>query len=190
MKKKILALAVIAICISIISYGTLAFYTSSKKAENVITSGNVDIELLEWADKEKKVPYDEKYPDNTVTGILPGTDSTKVVEVKNSGDNPAWIRVSVDKDIILESDEKGDIGMMTMDYDLDHWTYLNGFYYYDEALKPGMTTEPLFANIRFDEKMSNSYQNCKAKVEVKAYAVQTANNGLTVEEASGWPAVK
>ena len=27
----------------------------------------------------------------------------------------------------------------------------------------------------------------KLRKEVKAYAVQTANNGTTVEEAKGWP---
>ena len=54
MKKKILALAAIAICLSIIGYNTLAFYTSSQRAENVITSGNVKIELQEWADAKRR----------------------------------------------------------------------------------------------------------------------------------------
>ena len=46
MKKKILALSMVAICMSVVAYGTLAYYTASETAENVITSGNVGIELL------------------------------------------------------------------------------------------------------------------------------------------------
>ena len=88
MKKKILALSMVAICMSVVAYGTLAYYTASETAENVITSGNVGIELLEWADEDRTISYEEMYPDNIVTDVMPGTDVTKVVEVKNSGDNP------------------------------------------------------------------------------------------------------
>lgn len=191
MKKKILALAAIAICLSIIGYNTLAFYTSSQKAENVITSGNVKIELQEWADKEKKVPYEEEYPGNIVTGILPGVSTTKIVEVKNTGNNPVWVRVAVNKEITLKDGETPDLGLMTMDYDTDHWTLLDdGYYYYNERLDAGSTTEPLFASVSFDGKMTNEYQNCTAKVEVTAYAVQVANNGTTFHDALGWPNAK
>lgn len=190
MKKKILALSMVAICMSVVAYGTLAYYTASETAENVITSGNVGIELLEWADADRTISYEEMYPDNIVTDVMPGTDVTKVVEVKNSGDNPVWVRVSVDKQIIMDEqmDEKADTGLMTMDFDTDNWTVGNdGYYYYTKPLEAGKTTESLFAAVAFDPAMDNTYQNCKAKVEVKAYAVQTANNGTTVEEAKGWP---
>ena len=190
MKKKILALSMVAICMSVVAYGTLAYYTASETAENVITSGNVGIELLEWADADRTISYEEMYPDNIITDVMPGTDVTKVVEVKNSGDNPVWVRVSVDKQIIMDEqmDEEADAGLMTMDFDTDNWTVGNdGYYYYTKPLEAGKTTESLFAAVAFDPAMDNTYKNCKAKVEVKAYAVQTANNGTTVEEAKGWP---
>ena len=190
MKKKILALSMVAICMSVVAYGTLAYYTASETAENVITSGNVGIELLEWADADRTISYEEMYPDNIITDVMPGTDVTKVVEVKNSGDNPVWVRVSVDKQIIMDEqmDEEADTGLMTMDFDTDNWTVGNdGYFYYTKPLEAGKTTESLFAAVAFDPAMDNTYQNCKAKVEVKAYAVKTANNGTTVEEAKGWP---
>ena len=190
MKKKILALSMVAICMSVVAYGTLAYYTASETAENVITSGNVGIELLEWADADRTISYEEMDPDNIITDVMPGTDVTKVVEVKNSGDNPVWVRVSVDKQIIMDEqmDEEADTGLMTMDFDTDNWTVGNdGYYYYTKPLEAGKTTESLFAAVAFDPAMDNKYQNCKAKVEVNAYAVQTANNGTTVEEAKGWP---
>ena len=190
MKKKILTLSMVAICMSVVAYGTLAYYTASETAENVITSGNVGIELLEWADADRTISYEEMYPDNIITDVMPGTDVTKVVEVKNSGDNPVWVRVSVDKQIIMDEqmDEEADTGLMTMDFDTDNWTVGNdGYFYYTKPLEAGKTTESLFAAVAFDPAMDNTYLNCKAKVEVKAYAVQTANNGTTVEEAKGWP---
>lgn len=190
MKKKILTLSMVAICMSVVAYGTLAYYTASETAENVITSGNVGIELLEWADADRTISYEEMYPDNIITDVMPGTDVTKVVEVKNSGDNPVWVRVSVDKQIIMDEqmDEEADTGLMTIDFDTDNWTVGNdGYFYYTKPLEAGKTTESLFAAVAFDPAMDNTYQNCNAKVEVKAYAVQTANNGTTVEEAKGWP---
>ena len=137
MKKKILALSMVAICMSVVAYGTLAYYTASETAENVITSGNVGIELLEWADADRTISYEEMYPDNIVTDVMPGTDVTKVVEVKNSGDNPVWVRVSVDKQIIMDEqmDEEADTGLMTMDFDTDNWTVGNDGYYYEQGRK-------------------------------------------------------
>ena len=36
--------------------------------------------------------------------------------------------------------------------------------------------------------MGNEYQNSTAAIDVKADAVQTANNGETALDAVGWPA--
>ena len=35
--------------------------------------------------------------------------------------------------------------------------------------------------------MGNEYQGATATVDIVAQAVQTANNGATVEDATGWP---
>ena len=36
-----------------------------------------------------------------VEGVLPGTEISKIVQVKNMGGQAAWIRVSVEKTILL-----------------------------------------------------------------------------------------
>ena len=46
-KRKLFSLAVIAMCLSIVGTGTLAYFTDSTTAHNVITTGNIDIELIE-----------------------------------------------------------------------------------------------------------------------------------------------
>ena len=47
---------------------------------------------------------------------------------------------------------------------------------------------PLFTTVTFAPEMGNEYQNSTAHIDVKADAVQVANNGDAVLEAAGWPA--
>lgn len=186
MKRRLLAGAVIVMCLSLLAYGTLAYFTAEDTAHNVITSGEIDIELQEWADAEKTTPF----PEDEVSGVMPGTEVTKIVEVKNTGANDAYIRVKVEKEFVLSEGVEGetDSGLMKIDFDETYWMLgEDGYYYYKEALKPGAVTEPLFASVSFDPSMGNIYQNSTAKVDVTAYAVQVANNGDSVMDAKGWP---
>lgn len=186
MKRRLLAGAVIVMCLSLLAYGTLAYFTAEDTAHNVITSGEIAIELQEWADEEKTTPF----PADGVSGVMPGTDVTKIVEVRNTGSNDAYIRVRVEKEILLPDGVEGepDAGLMNIDFDQTCWTLgEDGYYYYKEALKPGAVTEPLFASVSFDPAMGNLYQNSSARVDVTAYAVQAANNGEGVMDAQGWP---
>ncbi len=186
MKKRLFALAVIMICLSLTAYGTLAYFSSENTAHNVITSSSVAIELQEWADEDKTVPF----PEEGVSGVMPGTEVTKIAEVKNTGPEPVWIRVSVEKIITLAEGVEGDVnvGLLLLDFNQEYWTLADGFYYYNQPLNPGETTVELFASVAFDPAMDNIYQNSTASVVVTAYAVQTANNGSSALEAVGWPA--
>lgn len=58
MKRKILILSVLAICIATLAAGTIAFFTAEGKAHNVITTGGVEIAVQEWADDEKTKPFE------------------------------------------------------------------------------------------------------------------------------------
>lgn len=185
MKRKLLVIALMVICLSLATYGTLAYFTAEETAHNVITSGGIGIELLEWADTEKTTPF----PEDGVSGVMPGTEVTKIVEVKNTGSGDAYIRVRVEKAITLSEGVEGDVdlGLMVLDFDETRWTLAeDGFYYYNAPLAPGEVTEPLFASVTFDPTMGNLYQNSTATVDVTAYAVQSANNGDSALTAHGW----
>lgn len=54
MKRKLLILSVLAICVAMLAGGTLAFFTSEDKAHNVITTGGVEITLQEWLTRQKQ----------------------------------------------------------------------------------------------------------------------------------------
>ena len=181
MKRKILILSVLVICLAMIAAGSLAYYTADTKAHNVITTGSVDIELNEWANEERT----EKFEDQT--GVMPGKDVTKIVEVKNVGTGSAWVCVQMFVDVYAENGEGLPPEPVKLDINDTDWTYQDGYYYYNKPLAPGATTEPLFTTVSFDEQMGNEYQNAKAKIDITAIAVQSANNGETVLEATGWP---
>ncbi len=182
MKKKLLILSVLVICIATLAGGTIAYFTSEGRAHNVITTGGVEIELHEWADAEHKVPFKD------VSGVMPGAVVTKIVEVKNTGSAPAWVRVSVDKNVRLANGEVSpNDRFVELNINEDDWTLRDGYYYYNTALAAGATTDPLFTTVTFDVAMNNAYQNSTATVNVYAQAVQTANNGETALTAGGWP---
>ena len=181
MKRKILILSVLAILIAILAAGSLAYYTADTKAHNVITTGSVDIELNEWANEERTEKFENQ------TGVMPGKDVTKIVEVKNVGTGSAWVCVQMFVDVYAENGEGLPPEPVKLDINDTDWTYQDGYYYYNKPLAPGATTEPLFTTVSFDEQMGNEYQNAKAMIDITAIAVQSANNGETVLEATGWP---
>lgn len=182
MKRKLLILSVLAICIATLAAGTLAYFTAEGKAHNVITTGGVDIAVQEWADENKQTPFED------LEGIMPGMTVTKIAEIKNTGASDAWVRVKVEKNIQLQGEGKPDTGLVELTLNTTDWTEKDGYYYYKEALKPGEVTAPIFTAVTFKPDMGNEYQNATATVDVTAQAVQTANNGTSALTASGWPA--
>lgn len=185
MKKKILFLTAVLVCLSIAMTGTLAYFTADDVAHNVITTGKVNIALQEWADEDQTVPFEN------LEGVMPGNEITKIAIVENTGTAPAWIRVKIDiavtkqignEVLTLPSDK------VTVNIDTKSWKLgTDGYYYYQKALDKGAKTEPIFTSVLFDKSMNNDYQGSTASVDVFAEAVQTANNGANVKEASGWP---
>ena len=187
MKRKILVCALIIGVFAVSALGTLAYFTSEDTATNVVTAGNVKIELKENAlseDGETLVPFE-----NDQIGIMPGTEVSKIVTVKNTGDQPAFIRIKLAKNIILAEDktDETDLSLITCDLKLKDWTEKDGWYYYNAALPAGEETVPIFTKVKFADEMSNMYQNSKAVINVKAQATQVILNGATVFEATGWP---
>lgn len=170
MKRKFLILSVLALCFSLFAAETIAYFTADSKAHNVITTGSVQIAVQEWADDERTKPFED------VTGVMPETTVTKIVEIKNTGVSDAWVRVMVDKKIELACN--------TAD-----WTEKDGYYYYNKVLKPGEVTAPVCTAVSFHADMSNAYQNATATIDIFAQATQSANNGNTAMDAQGWPKV-
>lgn len=188
MKRKLLLLSVMVICIAIAAAGTLAFFNGDATAHNVITTGKVGITVNEYSkyDPDKRVKYE-----NNQTGIMPGTTVDKIVVVSGEdGTADAWVRVKFTKSIQLAAGKQGEVNLDLIELNIDtsKWELKDGWYYYKEAVKANQEAAPALLSVQFDATMGNTYQGATATVDVLAQAVQCANNGDTALTASGWPA--
>ncbi len=191
MKKKILLVAAAFVCVAITASGTMAYFTSEDTAHNVITSGSVNIEVVEKTRRDDGVLVD--FPEEGITGVMPGTDVSKLVSVENTGASEAWIRLWVESSIRdtegaalpLAIPEAGPV--MTYEVGANWIQGEDGYYYYTLPVASGESTELLFDAVAFSPEMGNEYQGCTANIVIAAQAVQSANNGENVWEAQGWP---
>lgn len=180
MKRKIIIIAAIVACVSLLAMGSLAYFTAEDQAENHITAGNLDIEVVEIG--ENGLPFVDQ------EGVMPGDVIAKEVTILNTGDNDAWIRVKVTIACTVNGVELPLDGI-TLDYNTTDWTLdEDGFYYYNNPVEGGDSTTALFNTVTFSTALGNEYQNAQLTINVEADAVQVANNGSTVSEAQGWPA--
>ena len=191
MKRKLLLLSVMVICIAIAAAGTLAFFNGDATAHNVITTGKVGITVNEYAKYDAADTAKREEFTNNQTGIMPGTTVDKIVVVSGEdGTADAWVRVKFTKSIQLAAGKQGkvDLGLIKLNIG-DGWTLgTDGWYYYKEAVKANQEAAPALLSVQFDATMGNAYQGATATVDVLAQAVQCANNGTSAQTASGWPA--
>lgn len=188
MKRKLLLLSVMVICIAIAAAGTLAFFNGDATAHNVITTGKVGITVNEYSKyaPDKRVKYE-----NEQTGIMPGTTVDKIVVVSGEdGTADAWVRVKFTKSIQLAAGKQGkvDLGLIKLNTGANWIDGEDGWFYYNAPVKANQEAAPALLSVQFDATMGNTYQGATATVDVLAQAVQCANNGTSAQTASGWPA--
>lgn len=188
MKRKLLLLSVMVICIAIAAAGTLAFFNGDATAHNVITTGKVGITVNEYSkyDPDERVKYE-----NEQTGIMPGTTVDKIVVVSGEdGTADAWVRVKFTKSIQLADGKQGevDLGLIKLNTGANWIDGKDGWFYYNAPVKANQEAAPALLSVQFDATMDNTYQGATATVDVLAQAVQCANNGTSAQTASGWPA--
>lgn len=188
MKRKILCLSVIAIMLAILAAGTIAYFTAEGRAHNVITTGSINITVVEQQKGENNTTVD--YPKAPITNVVPGAEISKIVTIRNDGKSTAWIRVKVGTEIELVGGDEANTSLVMLNFDDRNWTKKDGYYYYNNPVDPTKSTTALFDTVKFDSQMGNEYQNCTVNINIYAQAVQTANNypegGVT--EVKGWPA--
>ena len=195
MKNKILLLAVIVICFTIATSGTLAYFTFENKAHSVVTTGEVETSAIgKLNNGSSSVEHNA-----IITGVMPDDYVAKEVIVTNTGKTSTWLRVKVSRSVldkdnnplptkIADTYEVADILFNQSDWIYDSAT---GYYYYEKAVEPGESTEELFSGIHFAKEMGNEYQDSTIKVTVLIEAVQSDYNSIPdggdVTDTKGWP---
>ncbi len=104
--KKTIAIVMLVVLVAAASVlGTLAYLTDTKTAKNTFTLGNVKIDLIEQQKGEDGL---EKFIDKKV--LVPGKSNdgnavSKIVTVKNTGTQDAWVWVELKIPAYLVSEE-------------------------------------------------------------------------------------
>ena len=190
MKKKLFYIALIVICLSILTSGTFAYFTMSGVVRGVISSGEIDVTVVEQQLVDGAL---KPYPEEPIV-VMPGATVSKIVSAKSAA-HPAWIRMNYTLTVLDASGAEMDVTpeelakVIAIDAPGDGWTYADGWWYYEAAVGEGESTEPIFTQVVFSGPyMDNKYQNSTLRIDVALQAVQQVHNGETVTEAQGWPA--
>ncbi|MGN0249748.1 MAG: TasA family protein [Oliverpabstia sp.] len=186
-----------------VSGGILAYFTDTEEKVNNFTVGSIEIELQEPAWESKPDTDQDGVPDEA-ENILPLQTITKDPRVKNTGNNDAYMFLTVEvpcRNVITVNDDgtKNAQAMTELyQYTADtSWYYLGKcpvndeegnqvavkhlYAYADDkractTVSPEASTTPLFQSVTFVNLMEGQgLDNQPLEIDINAYAIQTTN---------------
>ena len=180
-KSRLLLVAIVAILVTVLTQPTLAYYTAVGTASNVVTSGNIRLQIHEKTADGSDFPAEGVY-------VMPGDILSKQVSVENVCSHPFYLRVKLVSGTTSKMLTPDDC--LEMDMDIQNWTFVDGYYYYNEILQPEESTSALFTHVEIiGSKVDQTHIGSTLSLTVNAYAVQSENNPAEHPwDASGWPA--
>ena len=184
LRKRLMLLGAVLVSLSVLAGGTIAYFTAEETVYNVITTGELKMDLVE------ETTDGEPWPEGGISGVMPGMIVDKKAYVENEGDIEFYTRMRIGMEMEDRNGKRLSAEHVELDINTKDWTEKDGYYYYKKPLKPGEKTEPLFTKVSFDVRMGNEYMKSKLEIYVHAEAVQSKNNGTDALSASGWSAGK
>jgi len=162
-KKRILLVALCVVLVAALAIGgTVAWLTASSDAvTNTFTPGDVTVEIKETVENNIK----------------------KSVQIKNTGNVDAYIRVAVVVNCI-DADGNVILGTPSTWIAASGWTKLGGYYYYNSVVPAGGTTDNLLAGdgVVLKDSDGNLYS-----VDILAQGIQAAGGtGNTPAVTEAW----
>lgn len=158
---------------------TIAYAAVGNTTTNVVTVGNVKIELMNEDDEEVNANNNPN-----PKAVMPGDKISKVVKVKNVGDYAAYIRVKVKKEWENNSTVKPLTAAAIVPLEEEGWVLGTGEdkgydYYYYQSIVPATKKEITFMNyyeldsaLIDNDTLNANYKNVKGKITVEAEAIQ------------------
>lgn len=180
-RMKLLIIALAAIVVTLLSQGSLAYYSTVGRATNVITSGDVQLVIHEKTSDGSDFPEEGVY-------VIPGDIVSKKVTVENVCAHPFYLRVKLVNGI--DSSELSAEDVFKIDLNESAWVLReDGYIYYNGIVEPGQTTPAVFTQVEIvGEKVDRNYIGKTLTLTVTAEAVQSEHNPADAPwEAAGWP---
>lgn len=178
-KKKLSLFACLVVVIGI--SGSLAYFTDIDTKENTATIGHLDGTLVETTSNKNTTINDTGIIYHDV--IMPGDSISKEPAAYLEADSVnSYVRLKVNSEGMDPS---------LISYDIqDNWIQGgDGYYYYQEVLKPGQTTNPLFTHFNISLSADNSIVDKIVNIDVEAQFIQADNVNpvITNNNIVGWP---
>ena len=117
-KLRFLAIGLAAILVCLLSQPALAYYTTFGTATNVVTSGNITLQINEMTDQGTKFPAGGVY-------VIPGDIVSKVVTVENVCDHPFYLRVKLVYG--ADSEELTAVDCLKLNIHTGSWIFKDGW---------------------------------------------------------------
>ena len=184
-KTQKLALGLSLLAVAMVG-GTSAYFATSERTHNIITTSGVGIELIE--DTEEIGVDGRPIPFINIEDAMPGDRISKIPKIKNIDETDVYVRMKVMASVELETGESYKLSPDAFNLDLGRsWSPRGGYYIYARTLHPGETTQALFTTVTIPKKLEDKYQNAKYSLTLQGEAVQAKNNNSNPLDAEGWP---
>lgn len=183
MKKKVLVVALSVVMIAILSLSSLAYFTAQDSVDNTFTVGSVQIDIYE---NDDHTPSATNYLGQLVPVVNtndPSLDPNyipKEVEVLNTGDNPAFIRLHLAFPTALEGYLHWDMNttgwnlVRTSSYDI----YTVYTYDFNAAVVPTESTSALLEGVYLGSDVDLEADVNGNLVFIKRDGSNTINSGV------------
>lgn len=185
MRRKVaLTAAAVAMVGTLAVGGTLAWFTDTETATNVVTTGNVNIAWYEHG------PYEEGFQKITNGNpgitfgkgeneepVTPGATLTKEAKVGNIGKNSALIRAKI-KYVAADGTELESSDITVKLTEDSGWFVEGDYYYYEDIVNPGTNDNPTYTNTIIDALVVSNTASADLdgiQVVLDAEAVQADN---------------
>lgn len=187
MRKKVaLTAAAVAMVGTLAVGGTLAWFTDTETATNVVTVGNVDVKIDETGEGEVNEDGDGLNYD-----VMPGKTYEKNVDITNVGNNPAYMKaiitVSSNNPNVLEAVAEGYISLDELNgYSVDNaWKAVDDGVQYEiyylgngDYIAESGDVWNLFDSFTFPSSLGNVFENSSFTIDIEVQAIQSDNNEI------------
>lgn len=178
-KKKVISLLIAGTVATGIIGGTLAWFTSQDNVTNTFSTGSYN------DDSDSGLDIYENF--KKAENVTPGTETTKVVQVKNEASYSQYIRVKLTPqwttDAAKEADPDADLLILNFGNNLGDaegkWIDGgDGYYYYLGVVDSNKFTNKLLDSVTLSPQAGNEFLKAAYTVRVDAESIQSSNNAI------------